>query len=196
MPDPTILAYDTQLTDPSLDFDLPRQRERFEALLPAGGRVLDLGCGSGWAARRLRASGLRAVGLDRSAGRLARARAGDRPTPLVLGDMRALPIALGSVDGVWACASLLHLPKADLPSALTAIHAVLRPSGALYLSLKAGAGEAWSMRGGAPRFFAYYADAELDRLLDAARFQVVDGWTDPAPPEDPTHPWLNRLATT
>ena len=192
---PTIDAYDRQLPDAPPDLDLPRERGRFCALLPLGGRVLDLGAGSGWAARRMEADGFRAIALDRSAGRVARAREAATP-PFVLGDMRALPFAVGIFDGVWACASLLHLARTEMPAALRAVHAVLRPGGALFVSLKAGEGEGWQARGEARRFFAYYSDAELDALLTAAGFRIVDGWTSPPPGWDPAHPWLSRFAVT
>lgn len=191
--DLTIRTYNRRPQGPAVDIDMAREMARFVALLPAGGRVLDLGCGSAWAAARLGAQGYSSIGLDLSFRRL-RDSAPIRPSPLVMGDMRRLPIADASLDGVWACASLLHLAHAEMPMALAAIRAALRLGGALYVSLKAGAGEAWQIRGGGPRFFAYYTDAELDGLLAAAGFTVVDGWTSPPPNRDPAHAWLNRLA--
>ena len=192
--DPTIDAYDRHLPDAPLDLDLPRERARFCAMLPRQGCVLDLGAGSGWAARRMRADGFRAMALDRSAGRVARARDAAAP-PFVLGDMRALPFAARVFDGVWACASLLHLAKTEMPAALRAIRAVLRPTGALFVSLKAGEGEGRGLDARhAGRFFAYYLEAEIDALLAQAGFHVVDGWTSPAPSWDPAHPWLSRFA--
>lgn len=192
--DPTIKAYDSRVQDPPSDLDLPRERARFCAMLPAGGRVLDLGAGSGWAARHMQADGFRAVALERSAGRIARARDSSAP-PLLLGDMRALPFGADAFDGVWACASLLHLAKAELPAVLSAVHAILRPAGALFVSLKEGEGEGWpSDARNAGRFFAYYSGDEIDRLLAAAGFEGVDGWTSPASPWDPAHPWLSRFA--
>ncbi len=195
--DPTLAAYDDHLPDPTADTDLPREREAFCALLPPGGRVLDLGCGSAWAARRLRADGFRAVGLDRSVGRIGRASASlsseGAPVPLILGDMRALPIASDSLDGVWACASLLHLPKAELPGILAAIHGLLRPGGALFVSLKEGDGEAWQTRGAARRFFAYYHADELDARLAEAGFCRGAAWRTVALASDPAHAWLGWL---
>ncbi|MFN8483496.1 MAG: class I SAM-dependent methyltransferase [Anaerolineae bacterium] len=192
--DPTIEAYDCRLLDAPPDLDLPRERTRFCALLPRGGRVLDLGAGSGWAARRMAADGFRAVALERSAGRVARAR-GDGALAFVLGDMRTLPFEAAVFDGVWACASLLHLSRREMPAALGGIRRLLREGGTLYVSMKAGEGEGWQSRGhDAARFFAYYGGDELDALLAEAGFQRVDGWTSPASPWDPTHPWLSRFA--
>ncbi len=190
--DTTIRTYDAR-NEPAAAFDMGSEIGRFTALLPTRGRVLDLGCGTAWAAAQLRERGFRAVGLDLSFGRLSRALA-NATAPVIMGDQRWLPVATASLDGVWASASLLHLPKADMPVALAEVRRVLRPGGALFVSLKAGDGEAWTTRGGGPRFFAYYRAAELDGLLAAADLRVVDRWESPAPPWDVAHPWLCRLA--
>ncbi|MFN8473176.1 MAG: class I SAM-dependent methyltransferase [Anaerolineae bacterium] len=192
--DPTIEAYDHGLPDAPTDLDLPRERERFCAMLPHRGRVLDLGAGSGWAARRMRADGFRAIALDRSPGRVSRAQDGSAP-PFVLADARALPFVSESFDGVWACASLLHIPKAAMPAVLSAVRRLLPPEGALFVSMKEGGGEAWQgdARNGR-RFFAYYGCEELESLLTAAGFRCVDGWISPAPARDPSHRWLSRFA--
>jgi len=68
--------------------------------LPPGSVVLDLACGQGRHAVRLRASGLRVVGLDLSAVLLGAARERDPGLPVARADMRALPLAPGAVDGV------------------------------------------------------------------------------------------------
>ena len=188
----TIRTYDSR-AEPGVAFDMRREMAAFTARLPAGGRVLDLGCGTVWAAAQLREQGFRAVGLDLSFGRLSRAVA-ERAAPVVMGDQRRLPIAAVSLDGVWACASLLHLPKTDMPVTLDEARRVLQPGGVLFVSLKAGDGEAWTTRGGGPRFFAYYRAAQLDSLLARAGFRIVDGWDSPAPAWDEAHPWLSRLA--
>ncbi|HEX2041843.1 MAG TPA: ubiquinone/menaquinone biosynthesis methyltransferase [Acidimicrobiales bacterium] len=65
--------------------------------LPAGSKVLDLACGTGDLCRELAASGLRPVGVDRSAGMLAAARTS---APLVRGDALQLPVPDGAVDGI------------------------------------------------------------------------------------------------
>ncbi len=68
--------------------------------LPAASRVLDLCCGQGRHAAPLRAAGLNVVGLDLSPALLRAARGRDPGLPLVRADMRALPLAGDSVDGV------------------------------------------------------------------------------------------------
>jgi ubiquinone/menaquinone biosynthesis C-methylase UbiE len=112
---------------------------RFAAAMPAGATVLDLGAGPGADSAGLRAHGLRVVGLDYSLGML---RAGMRefPGPRVQADARHLPLASSAVAGVWASASLLHVPERELSGALAEVRRVLRAPGLLYVSVKRGAG--------------------------------------------------------
>ena len=77
--------------------------------VPLAGRlVLDVGAGTGAAARAVARRGGRPVRLDRSAGML---RAGDGRSPRLVADATALPVADGSVDGAVAAFSLNHLPS-------------------------------------------------------------------------------------
>ena len=96
--------------------------------LPMAGRLLDLGCGPGAVAARIRQRrpNLEVVGLDHDAGLLALARA--RLTPL-RADAAVLPFAAQSFDAVHARLVLRHLPRAA--AALAEIRRVLRPGGRL-----------------------------------------------------------------
>src|SRR5262245_60725512 len=81
--------------------------------LPNGARLLDLGCGGGQDADDLRRRGYRVVGVDRTSALLSVGRRRYRSLPLVCADLRDLPFQPMSFDGVWAAASLIHLPKPD-----------------------------------------------------------------------------------
>jgi len=154
------------------DFSLEAEIDRFAAYLRPGGLILDVGSGSGRDVLAFQQRGFRAIGLDRSAGMLreaARLGAG----PLVLADSRRLPFAKGTVNGVWASASLLHLPKADMPVALKEVNRVLR-HGHVYLSLRRGQTETWREEDGHRRFFSYYHPAEVELALERAAFHVLD----------------------
>lgn len=87
--------------------------ERLADELAPGSVVADLGCGHGVEAQRLTGQGLRAVGVDLSAGMLRRARA-RLPGRLVQGRVEQLPLRTGSVDGVWslhACFTSTTCPR-------------------------------------------------------------------------------------
>lgn len=101
--------------------------------LPADARVADLGCGIGATAGHLRRHHrLRAVGLDRSAGMLGRARQGDPGLPLVRGEAACLPFKDGRLAAVL-CECFLTL-VADIDAAWREIRRVLAPGGILVLA--------------------------------------------------------------
>ncbi len=103
-------------------------------------RVLDAGCGAGRMLPYLAARGCDVVGVDLSPGMLARARR-DHPTyRTVLGSLTDLPLADGSVDGVFAWYSLIHVPDAALGGALAEAARVVRPGGSLLLACQVGRG--------------------------------------------------------
>ncbi|MGS2614250.1 class I SAM-dependent DNA methyltransferase [Micromonospora sp. LZ34] len=133
------------------------------------GPVLDLGCGPGRDLAFLAERGLTGIGLDLSAGMLARARA-RVGAPLVQGDLLRLPFRPATLGGVWCSAALLHLPRADAPAALAGVRRLLRPGGPLLLSLKEGDGERWERRHGeaVERFFARYRQPAVGALLTGA----------------------------
>ncbi|WP_302888676.1 class I SAM-dependent DNA methyltransferase [Streptomyces sp. NEAU-Y11] len=108
--------------------------------LPAGSRVLDLGCGTGLpTARQLTDAGLRVVGVDLSAGMVRLAREyvpGAEFHRLDLADLRpGGPHDLGRFDAVAAFFSLLMLPRAEIPHALGTIRRLLVPGGLFALSM-------------------------------------------------------------
>ena len=149
------------------------------AQFPSGARVADLGCGPGHHTRLLRERGLRATGFDLSYEMLTSV-----GTPgVVQADMLALPIADGSVDGVWSAAALLHIPRPVVPVALGEFARVLRPGGRLMLTVAEGDGEGWETvpydvpdREETQRWYVLHQLDTLSSLLDAAGFDVESHW--------------------
>jgi ubiquinone/menaquinone biosynthesis C-methylase UbiE len=191
----TAAAYDRIATRYAARETCPLERElvHFRQIVPQGGLVLDVGCGPGQYARALQVRGLRTVGLDLSQGMLRQAQANGTPR-LVRADMRCLPIADECADGCFVCASLLHLPRNQAPQALLEFRRVLHPGGALYVGVKEGEGEEWvANQEGQECFFAYYRLEEIDRLIQAAGFEIVGGWISP-PGKNQRHNWLDRFA--
>jgi ubiquinone/menaquinone biosynthesis C-methylase UbiE len=180
-------------------YPLEQELARFRQMVPTGGLVLDVGCGPGQYTRALEAHKLPVVGLDLSSGMLQQAqehapRERREALWLVRADMRHLPIADACADGCFVCASLLHLPRIQAPQALAEFRRILHAGGALYVGVKEGQGEKWvADPEGQERFFAYYQVEEIDRLIQTAGFEVVEGWTSP-PGQGQRHNWLNRFA--
>lgn len=124
----------------SEDASLPCLDE-FLALLPSGGRVLDLCCGAGYETGRIRGKGFDAVGLDFSGESLKIARERNPDIPFVQGDMLADYSHIGPVDGILLSAGLVHIETADLPLAFAQMAKVLKPGGFLLASIREGEGK-------------------------------------------------------
>lgn len=150
------------------DVDQSADMTAFLALVPEGGRILDLGCGPGQWAAVFRDAGyvVEATDATQAMADLARDRYGL--------DVRVEPFEAledqAGYDGIWANFSLLHAPRADFPGHLARIRRALTPGGALHLGMKLGSGEARDDLG---RFYSYYGEDELVALLETAGFTVT-----------------------
>ncbi|WP_410646121.1 class I SAM-dependent methyltransferase [Amycolatopsis sp. cmx-4-54] len=134
-----IRTTDTLDKFPGLDRELDRF---FEAL--RGALVLDLGCGAGRDSEYLIERGAAVVATDLSEKLLRHTRCRCAAFGAVQCDLLALPFGAGVFDGVWACASVLHLPSEVHPHVFSEIHRVLAPRGVTAISLKEGDGEGWT----------------------------------------------------
>lgn len=104
----------------------------------AAGEVLDLGCGPGHITGYLRSLGVDATGIDMVPEFLAHARSADPDGRYRLGSMTGLDAATGSVAGVLAWFSTIHMAPAELDGALAEIRRVLAPGGTLVVGFFAG----------------------------------------------------------
>ncbi|MVO17688.1 class I SAM-dependent DNA methyltransferase [Parasedimentitalea huanghaiensis] len=136
--------------------------------VPNGGHVLDLGCGPGQWAARLRDEGLTVEATDASPEMVDLAKA-NYGLDAKLATFEDLADEV-HYDGVWANFSLLHAPRADFPRHLKRIQRALRPGGCLSIGMKIGSGENRDHLG---RFYAYYSEDELRALLTEAGFNVT-----------------------
>ena len=163
-----------------------RHLDAFIAALPAGAHVLDLGCGTGNASAAMVEAGLTIDAWDGSPemAKVARDQFG-LDVQVKTFDMLT---AIEAYDGVYANFSLLHAPKADMPANLDRCAQALKPGGILHLGLKTGSGEARDKLG---RFYAYYSDAEITGLLEAAGLSVTSRVTgEEAGLDGAVAPWI------
>lgn len=147
--------------------------DRFAALLPTGGSVLDLGCGMGEPiGRHLVACGFRVTGVDRAPTMIALARARMPEETWRVADMRTL--ALGCrFDGILAWDSFFHLTRDDQRRMFQVFAAHAAGRGALMLTSGPQDGEAIGSFEGEPLYHASLAPDEYRALLSAAGFEVV-----------------------
>jgi len=156
---------------------------RFASLLPQGARVLDAGCGSGQKARFFQDRGFQVLGIDFSEKLLEIARQTATASDFRLLDLRDIRTLSEQFDGVFAQASLLHIPKAETFSVIEGMVSRLVPQGLLYIAVKA-------QRPGHPeeemvtendygydyeRFFSYYTLDEMRRHVDRLGLSLVHG---------------------
>lgn len=175
----------------TVNLDMSAFHERFLRQIPAGGWILDAGCGSGRDAKAFLEQGYRITAFDAAPrmASLASEHVGAKVTVRSFAQVQEV----SCYDGVWACASLLHLPEVAIPSALARLWNSLKPGGCLYLSFKQGALE----RQEAGRWFTDADDVRMRGWLAALpECDDVTIWTTPnARPTNPDQAWLNVLAT-
>lgn len=139
---------------------------RFMAELPAGARVLDLGCGTGRDTLVMCAAGFDVVPADGSPEMAQElAKRGGPPVHVVLFENLEW---VAEFDAVWANASLLHTPRSAIIDVLCRINRALKPGGKLFASFKAGGKEG---RDALNRYYNYPDRAELAGWFD------YGGWT-------------------
>lgn len=170
--------------------DLAHLYRPFLTKIPRGGKILDVGCGAGRDLKRFVEEGFDAVGVDPSEKLAVMAREFSGCEVLV-SNVREISFDQ-EFDGVWACASLIHLPHRQLPSALERIFSALRPGGALFVSMQIGSGETVMEDG---RFVARYTSEELSDAIGQARFELTDLWITPdSLPGRHSVVWVNAIA--
>lgn len=122
----------------------------FMRLLPAGGRVLDLGCGGGRDTEALLQHGFDVDPIDGSQAIADEAakRLGRAVKVLRFDELRDVEC----YDAIWANASLLHVPRPALSAVLARVFRALKPGGLHFASYKAGTADG---RDGLGRYFNY-----------------------------------------
>ncbi len=149
-------------------------------------RILDLGCGPGRDLRTFKALGHEPVGVDGSARFVEMAREWSGCT-VWQQDFVALSLPPDSFDGIFANASLFHVPSAALPGVLTQLHAALKPRGVLFSSNPRGHNEeGWN----GPRYGCYYDFESWSAVVTAAGFDPVTHYYRPAGLPRAQQPWL------
>ena len=172
--------------DATLSVDMRKIYDDFLPLVPEAGHILDAGCGSARDALYFQGLGYRVSAFDGSEAiaKLASQETGVAVEQRLFSDVKER----AAYDGIWACASLLHLPKHDLVIAIQALWIALKPGGAFYMSFKAGSGEREELG----RHFTDASEevakdwvSQLDQV-DSQRFWHTE---DTRPERD--HGWLN-----
>ena len=170
--------------------DMSEQYRFFLKYLTSGCKILDLGCGSGRDSAYFTSLGFEVTAVDGSEELCKRVEE--------IYGIHALCIRFEDLsfeaefDAVWACASLLHVKKTEMPTVMGKVSAALKPGGVLYASFKYGSKERVSHG----RFFNDYTQNDLDTLLtDENQLSLLEYWiTEDVRPNRSGERWLNFVA--
>ncbi len=164
-------------------------RDRFLAKLPSGSSILDLGCGSGRDTKAFLDHGFQVTAADGSPElcALAAAYTGIPVRQMLFEELEDK----NAYDGIWACASLLHISSAELPKIFRRIITALKPGGLLYVSFKYGSFE--GERNG--RHFTDFTEDSFAAFMSRfPELKTEDLWISAdARPERSVERWLNCI---
>ena len=163
--------------------------DRFCRYLPEHALILDFGCGAGRDTKYFLEKGFRAEAIDGSAElcRYASALTGIPVRQMLFEELDETD----RYDGIWACASLLHVARTELPDILRRISRALKSGGFLYASFKYGDFE--GMRN--ERFFTDFTEVSIAALLkNFPELIVKEEWiSGDVRPGRGEEKWLNMI---
>ena len=169
--------------------DMHLAQEKFLQLLPESASILDFGCGSGRDTKYFLEKGYQVAAIDGSAElcRLAGSFTGIKVKEMLFQELDEV----GVYDGIWACSSILHLPKDELKNVMQRMLCALKDDGVIYTSFKYGTFE--GERNG--RYFTDFTEKTFDGFLSGIRHvKIEEQWlTGDVRPGRESEQWLNLI---
>jgi len=141
----------------TLNCEFNQMQDKFLSYLSANSNILDLGCGSGRDSKYFIEKGYNIIAIDGSQ-ELCKVAEKLINKPVICKDFREIDYN-NEFDGIWACASLLHLPKDDIADIINQCIKALKQNGILYCSFKYGDFEGY-------RNERYFTDLTEQRFKD------------------------------
>ena len=174
--------------DGTVSVDMASLYESFTHHLAPGARVLDAGCGSGRDAKAFHEMGYQVEAFDASSAMVLLAQ---QHTGLPVRQMSFMDINVQQrYDGIWCCASLLHVPASDLHEVMRKLTHALKPGGVCYVSFKYGDGE----REKDGRRFTDMNERSFAALLkNNSAIEAVEQWLTQDKRPDRNETWLNAV---
>lgn len=179
----------TEFFKDTVNADMSKNYYPFLECLSKGQKILDAGCGSGRDSKAFIEMGYQVTALDGSETlcEMATAYIGQQVQHLQFQNITFE----NEFDGIWACATLLHVPSHELTDVLKKLKRALKPTGILYASFKYGNFE--GERNG--RYFTDLTEEKANKLLAACGFKDKKMWiTTDVREGRGDEKWLNILA--
>ncbi len=173
----------------TVNVDFSSTQERFLTRLQPGASILDFGCGSGRDTKAFLVRGYRVTAADGSPElcKIASVFTGIPVRQMLFNELDDVE----AYDGIWACASILHVPSAELPDVFRRMITALKPGGNIYTSFKYGTFE--GERNG--RLFTDFTEKTFAAFLKQfPELTIEDQWisTDVRPGRS-NEKWLNVI---
>ncbi len=190
MENETIQYYDehaAEFADATENADMEFCRDQFLKRIGPWARILDAGCGGGRDTQAFLDAGYKVEAFDASEKLCEIASA---KTGIPVKHMRFEELEEeGRYHAIWACASLLHVKKADLPDVAARLYRALKPGGVLYASFKLGTEE----RDWYGRYYCDMTEESIRELYENAGFAVEEVFLTRDVRPDRTEVWVNAI---
>jgi len=172
----------------TLLMDMSPVINEFLIYVPEGGTLLDAGCGSGRDSMYFLKNGYQVEAFDAS---FQIARIARKNTGLAVKNIRFQEMNYDNAfDGVWACASLLHIEKTDLNSVFRRIFISLKQGGVFFSSFKYGTGKLLTKG----RSFTMFNENDLKNMLKSnPGFELIKTWNNQTTLGRQTTNWYNII---
>lgn len=152
----------------TIDVTFTETQDVFLDYIPAGGSILDFGCGSGRDTKYFLSKGYNVDAIDGSEElcKIASEHTGISVKQMLFDELDVIE----AYDGIWACASILHMEKNHLPDVINRIVTATKENGTVYLSFKYGAFE--GMKNG--RYFTYLTEETFQDMIKDIPTLIID----------------------
>lgn len=182
------------------NYMLMQSIEEFIALLPKNPRVLDLGCGGGYESMRLIQAGAQeVVGVDFSEESIRIAQERCPQACFKLMDFRQLDSReFSKFDGIFACASLIHIKQEELPKLFQQMRGVLKEKGFVVAIVRDGDGiwEGWPEVDGQKIRRIVYLHSQDTLIAAASGFKFIkQGYLSPELIENGWRSYIFQMKT-
>ena len=179
----------SSFAETTIDVDFRETQKRFQKLMPMQGYILDFGCGSGRDTKYFLNQNFKVDAIDGSEKlcRIASDYTGIKVKKMFFQELDEIE----KYDGIWACASILHLPQNELQMVFRKMVMALKIDGIIYTSFKYGDFE--GERNG--RYFINFTEEKFNKfILNIENVKLKEAWiTHDVRPGRGEEKWLNLI---